>query len=89
MAGRLLDLAASIGVPVGAGTTIVLPVLQQDLADLVGVARETVSKVLSRFVAAGWITTSARRIEVRDGEALHAFAQVDGEYRRDALGSAW
>jgi len=88
LARRLIDLGASLGVPAGTCASTVLPILHQDLADLVGAARETVSKALGRFVAAGWIRTSARRIVVMDHDALRAFAGIE-RYTTDGPPPAW
>jgi CRP-like cAMP-binding protein len=42
----------------------------QDLADTVGAYRETVTKILDEFEAAGLVALSRRRIEVLDGPGL-------------------
>jgi CRP-like cAMP-binding protein len=89
LARRLVDLGSSLGVPVGTRASTMLPIGQQDLADLVGAARETVSKALSRFVTAGWITTSARRIVVMDHDALRAFAGIEQRFSTDGAPPAW
>ena len=45
------------------------------------------SEDLARFVAAGWISTSIRRVVVTDPVALRRFAQMTREVTEDAAGS--
>ncbi|HKA51108.1 MAG TPA: Crp/Fnr family transcriptional regulator [Candidatus Dormibacteraeota bacterium] len=45
-------------------------VSHQDLADAVGAYRETVTKILDEFEAAGLVALGRRRLEVLDAEAL-------------------
>src|SRR5205823_14687779 len=66
VARHLVDLAAALGVRVEPGAAVVLPVIHREPADLTGAARETVTKALSRFAAAGWLVSSPRRIVVLD-----------------------
>jgi CRP/FNR family transcriptional regulator, cyclic AMP receptor protein len=72
LARVLLQLADRFGVSTGRGPAMAidLPVVQQDLADLAGAARETASKHLSSFARAGWIAFEDRRYVVIDGHSL-------------------
>jgi CRP-like cAMP-binding protein len=47
----------------------------QDLADMVGAYRETVTKLLDEFETGGWVELGRRRIRVRDRAALTAMLQ--------------
>lgn len=69
----LLELAAEHGVHAcpGAGTTIALPLSQQELAGAAGASREAVSKALRRLRGEGAITTKRRGITILRPEVLH------------------
>ena len=67
---RLLDLAAAHGVERGGGVLIDLAVTQEDLANMIGVTRESVNRNLSEFQALGLISKHGRRIIVRDAKGL-------------------
>ena len=77
VAARLLAMAATWGSPAvgpsGRATVVDLPLRHQDIADLVGSSRETVSKALSRFAGWSWIATQRRRIVLLDEAALRRF----------------
>lgn len=47
----------------------------QDLGDMVGAYRETVTKTLDEFQAAGCVELARRRIRIRDRRALTAFLE--------------
>ncbi|HEY8448867.1 MAG TPA: Crp/Fnr family transcriptional regulator [Bacillota bacterium] len=52
--------------------TIQQPPTHQELATYIGSARETVSRILSRWRRLGWIETQGRRLLIRNPEALKA-----------------
>ncbi len=52
------------------------PLTHQMIAQMIGASRETVSRALGDFEAAGWIEVERRRIRVRDRAALTARAQL-------------
>ena len=60
----LCDLVDRFGVDTLEGSVIDLPLVQQDLAELVGSSRETVCKALSAFRKEGWIRSIDNRIVV-------------------------
>jgi CRP-like cAMP-binding protein len=64
---RLLDLVALYG--------DVVPLTQDDLAELAGTTRSTVNRVLRREERTGSLTLARGKIEVRDREALAARAR--------------
>jgi CRP/FNR family cyclic AMP-dependent transcriptional regulator len=74
LAGRLLQLARLHGRRHEHGVLIDLPLVQQELARMVGATRETVSRTLGDFVDTGWLRVDDRRYVVTDPESLLAKA---------------
>ena len=68
--GRLVDLMARYGRPVGPGVLIHGPLNQSDIAAWAGLSREAVVKALNRLRAVGWVTTTPRSITVLDVAAV-------------------
>lgn len=69
----LLDLASDYGVKDADGTIIPLRLSQADLANLVGLTRETVNISLRELRERGLVEASRRSIRLKDPEALRAF----------------
>lgn len=65
---RLLDLSGRLGSD--DGPLDVVPVTQEELAQLAGVARETANRVLQRSVEQGAIALSRGKVEILDRAAL-------------------
>lgn len=76
LAGLLLDLAKQFGKPHGTQVLIDLPLTHQELANLAGIVRETVSDVLMEFRQQGWLTIQRKRLRLTDLPALHRTAQT-------------
>ncbi len=74
VAARLADLADQYGEASGDGVRIALRLTQEELAALIGVSREAVSKALRTLRERGWIETHRRGVTVlnRDALRLHA-----------------
>lgn len=72
IAYTLLTLGQQFGAQVGRGLVIPLRLSQRDLANLVGVRRETVNLVLRDFRQRGLVEAGRRRILVQDPQALAA-----------------
>jgi CRP/FNR family transcriptional regulator/CRP/FNR family cyclic AMP-dependent transcriptional regulator len=70
LAKRLLDLASAHGVSRNNGVLIDLPVTQEELANMIGVTRESVNRNLSEFRRLGLISNQGRKIVVRDAPGL-------------------
>lgn len=70
LAKRFLDLAARYGTVDGEGTLIDLTLTQEELAQMVGAARESVNKAVASFVSRGWVAMRGRRYVVTDEHAL-------------------
>jgi len=66
----LLMLARRFGTKKGNGVQIELPISHQDIANFVGVARETISIEMSKLQKQGMITALYKRITVPDVSAL-------------------
>jgi CRP/FNR family transcriptional regulator/CRP/FNR family cyclic AMP-dependent transcriptional regulator len=75
LAKRLLDLASAHGVQRGGGVLIDLSVTQEDLANMIGVTRESVNRNLSDFRNLGLISNQGRKIVIRDAAGLRRRCQ--------------
>ncbi|HMV27579.1 Crp/Fnr family transcriptional regulator [bacterium] len=69
VAGTIARLAEDIGIP-NNGSTIEIPNLptQQDLANMSGTSRETISRVLQRFINDGYVSKDGNKLVIRDFE---------------------
>ena len=72
LAATLLELARDHGVPDAQGILLPLKLSQQDLANLIGVTRESVNLALSDFRKRGLIAIEGRTIRLLRPEALEA-----------------
>lgn len=75
LAKKLLDLAASNGVQKSSGVLIDLAVTQEELANMIGVTRESVNRNLSDFKKMGLVTNQGRKIIVKDAARLRQRVQ--------------
>ena len=75
LAKRLLDLASAHGVKRDGGVLIDLAVTQEDLANMIGVTRESVNRNLSEFQTLGLISKQGRRIVVTNPVGLRRRCQ--------------
>ncbi len=87
LACRLVALAEAFGEsavgPSGRGRVIDVVLRHQDLADLVGASRETVSKAMARLGSAGLLRSHRGRIVLLDEAALRRIARVQAEREGD------
>jgi CRP/FNR family transcriptional regulator, cyclic AMP receptor protein len=74
LAGLLLRLAGEYGVDDSRGTLVTLKITHQEMANLIGSTRETVSLTLSQFKRRGLIQADGRKVIVADREGLRALA---------------
>ncbi len=72
LAELLLDLADEYGVEDSRGTLIALKITHQELANLIGSTRETVSLTLSQFKRKDLVTTEGRKVIITNSESLRA-----------------
>ncbi len=72
LAELLLALAEEYGVDDSRGTLVALKITHQELANLIGSTRETVSLTLSQFKKKNLICTEGRKVIISDSESLRA-----------------
>jgi CRP-like cAMP-binding protein len=70
LAKKLLELGSTHGVERGDGMLIDLPVTQEELANMIGVTRESVNRNLSDFRRRGLIKNQGRKIVIVDAKKL-------------------
>jgi CRP/FNR family transcriptional regulator len=70
LAKRLLELAEEYGRPSDGAIEIALPVTQDDLAAMIGVARASVNRVIGAYEDRGLLERRGRRIAILDPERL-------------------
>ncbi len=74
LAALLLDLADEFGAPDGDGVRLDVRITHQEMANLVGSTRETVSMMLAQFRKRGIVETDGRTLRIRDPQALRALS---------------
>jgi CRP-like cAMP-binding protein len=74
LAELLLRLGTEYGVEDSRGTLVALKITHQEMANLIGSTRETVSLTLSQFKKNGLIQTEGRKVILADREGLRALA---------------
>src|SRR4051794_7062184 len=74
LAELLLNLGLEHGVSHERGTVVGLKITHQEMANLIGSTRETVSLTLSQFKRKGLIQTDGRKVILADREGLRALA---------------
>lgn len=72
LAELLLKLAEEYGVDDPRGTLVALKITHQELANLIGSTRETVSLTLSQFKRKSYIQTEGRKVIIADPASLRA-----------------
>lgn len=75
IASTLIRVAKKLGEQKTAGVLIQIPFSRQDLAAMTGTTVETVSRVMSRFSAEGFITTGRKWVSIKDLDTLEAIAK--------------
>jgi len=74
LAELLLNLGHEHGISDERGTVVGLKITHQEMANLIGSTRETVSLTLSQFKRKGLIQTEGRKVILSDPEGLRALA---------------
>ena len=72
LAELLLGLAKDYGVDDARGTLVALKITHQELANLIGTTRETVSIALAQFKKQNFICMEGRRVIISDASSLRA-----------------
>lgn len=75
VAHALLRLVQQAGKKTDEGILIDFPVTRQDLAELTGTTLHTVSRVMSAWEAKGLVSSSRRKVCVKDAHRLHIIAE--------------
>jgi CRP-like cAMP-binding protein len=75
LARRLMEMARQSGVQRGDGILLNLKITQEELANMIGVTRESVNRNLSEFRRQGLIGNDGRKIVIRDPDGLRAMYQ--------------
>ena len=70
LAKKLLELAATNGVKRQDGVLLDMPITQEELANMIGVTRESVNRNLSLFRRIGLVAKEGRRFVLRDPAGL-------------------
>ena len=70
LAKRLLELGATHGKATASGTLIDLPITQEELANMIGVTRESVNRNLGEFKREGLIASQGRKFLILDPGGL-------------------
>lgn len=76
LAGLLLKLEREYGKETVEGILISLPLSRQDLADIVGTSRETVTRELKKMERGGMLAIDRRMITIIDREKLADWARI-------------
>ena len=74
IAKLLMDLAVRYGDENKPGAGVPLTLTHQEIADITGVRRQTVTRILGEFTASGALTVRYRKISIRDPDRLAAYA---------------
>ena len=75
LAKKLLELAEAHGVEHDGGVLLDLPVTQEELANMIGVTRESVNRCLAMFRRRGLVKNQGRRLVLRDLQGLRRRCQ--------------
>jgi len=75
LAGLLMKLGEEYGRETGEGLLIDLPLSRQELADIVGTSRETVTRELKKMEREGMLAVNRRMITVSDMNRLKSWAR--------------
>ncbi|MHB8792677.1 MAG: Crp/Fnr family transcriptional regulator [Thermoleophilia bacterium] len=75
LAGLLVKLAGEYGTESEAGLLIELPLSRQELADIVGTSRETITRELKKMEREGLVLIDRRRLTISDPERLRVWAR--------------
>ncbi len=78
LAAKLLKLSSDFGRPLGTGVEIHLSLSVQQMADYIGVSRETVSRACRRLVEQNLIRYEKKRFFIPDRTRLEAFRREAG-----------
>lgn len=76
VARLLLTLAENHGRVTPSGIRVEFPLTHQEIADMVGSSRVTVTQILNRFRSSNWIEIESKRVTIHDQEALEELVRL-------------
>jgi CRP/FNR family transcriptional regulator len=82
VAKLFINLAENHGKVTPLGIILDLPLTHQEIADIVGSSRVTVTQVLNRFRAMNWVAVKSKRVTIHDIEALEELIASDANPRK-------
>lgn len=82
VAKLFLNLADNHGKMTPAGIILDLPLTHQEIADIVGSSRVTVTQVLNRFRSMNWVAIKSKRVTIHDINALEDLIASDANPRK-------
>ncbi len=82
VAKLFMNLAENHGKMTPSGIILDLPLTHQEIADIVGSSRVTVTQVLNRFRAMNWVAIKSKRVTIHDVEALEDLIASDANPRK-------
>ncbi len=90
LAGLLVSWSASEGEPTGWGVEFKLPLTQEEIGQMIGVSRETVSRLLAGFEKDEILSLDGSRLQVLKKDALESLARPGDSQAQKAkkLGNA-
>jgi hypothetical protein len=91
VAKLFINLAENHGKVTPVGIILDLPLTHQEIADIVGTSRVTVTQVLNRFRSLNWVAVKSKRVTINNIEALEELIASDANPRkrgRDGFGDS-
>lgn len=82
VAKLFMNLAENHGKVTPYGIVLDLPLTHQEIADIVGSSRVTVTQVLNRFRAMKWVAVKSKRVTIQNIEALEELIANDANPRK-------
>jgi CRP/FNR family cyclic AMP-dependent transcriptional regulator len=82
VAKLFINLADNHGKMTPSGIILDLPLTHQEIADIVGSSRVTVTQVLNKFRAMNWVAIKSKRVTIHDVEALEELIASDANPRK-------
>lgn len=82
VAKLLINLADNHGKMTPAGIILDLPLTHQEIADIVGSSRVTVTQVLNRFRSMKWVSMKSKRVTINNVDALEELLACDANPRK-------
>lgn len=78
VARLLITLAESHGKVTPSGIRVEFPLTHQEIADMVGSSRVTVTQILNRFRSSHWIDIESKRVTIHNLDALEEMVRFPG-----------